>query len=386
MNVDPAGDGGRGDGMASGDGTGGLVAPRARHEWRKLALIAASLVTLAAAHVFSDPMQHDLHTYLFKATYLPLIFAALWFHVRGGLVASGLMSAFSLVHYVAQLSSHPHHTLEAVLVDVCLYNVVAFTTGGLAQRRDQALARAEAQARELERNARALLMAEEAVRRGERLRALGELAAGMAHEIRNPLSGIRGAAEVLRKPDTRPEAREEFGKLHDEEVTRLDRVVSNFLDFARPPAAETAPVRPAEVVDAVLLLLGGDARRHGVATENAVPRDVKVRADPALLRQILLNLCLNAVQAQERRGGVVRVSASKDDGRVNLDVEDRGPGVAAGLRGRLFDPYVTGREGGSGLGLPIAVRLAESMSGTVELVRTGDDGSAFRVALPAGDG
>ena len=108
-----------------------------------------------------------------------------------------------------------------------------------------------------------------------------------------------------------------------------------------------------------------------------------IDGDPAQLGQVLLNLCLNAVQSQTS-GGVVRVTATRDGDRVLLDVADRGPGVAADLRERLFDPYVTGRDGGSGLGLPIAARLAETMSGRVELARTGADGSVFRVMLPAG--
>jgi signal transduction histidine kinase len=347
----------------------------------KLALVIGSLLVIALLHVFSDPTQHDFHDYLFKVTILPLILAGLWFHAGGALAASCCMTTFSLVHYFLQLQQH--HSLTTVVRDVVLYNIVAFTTGLLAQRRDQALARAEAQAHELEQNARALLSAEEAMRRSERLRALGELAAGMAHEIRNPLGGIRGAAEVLVKPETTPAARAEFGKLLDDEVARLDRVVANFLDFARPPAAEIARVRPAEVVDAVFLLIAGTARANGVSTENAVARDVEVRADADLLRQILLNLCLNAVQAQTS-GGVVRVAATRDGDRVLLDIGDRGPGVAADLRERLFDPYVTGRDGGSGLGLPIAARLAETMSGRVELARTGADGSVFRVTVPSG--
>lgn len=352
----------------------------AQERWGKLALVTGSLLLIALLHVLSDPMQHDFHDFLFKVTFLPLIVAGLWFHVGGALAASACMTTFSLVHWMFQLSGHHH--LESVVKDIVLYNIVAFTTGALAQRRDQALARAESQARELEANARSLLSAEEAMRRSERLRALGELAAGMAHEIRNPLGGIRGAAEVLVKPETKPDARAEFGKLLDDEVGRLDRVVANFLDFARPPAAEVARVRPAEVVDAVFLLLAGEARSRGVATENAVARDVAVRADADLLRQVLLNLCLNAVQAQPGGGGV-RVAASREGDRVLLDVEDRGPGVAPELRGRLFDPYVTGRAGGSGLGLPIASRLAETMSGRVELLRTGETGSVFRVTLPA---
>ena len=347
----------------------------------KLALVTGCLLVIAALHVFSDPMEHDFHNFLFKVTYVPLVLAGWWFHLRGGLVASGVMSVFSLTHYFVQLSGH--HTIGSVVADLCLYFIVAVTTGLLSQRRDHALARAEAQARELEQNARALLSAEEAMRRSERLRALGELAAGMAHEIRNPLGGIRGAAEVLVKPGTKPEARAEFGKLLEDEVARLDRVVANFLDFARPPAAEIAHVRPADVVDAVFLLIAGTARANGVATENAVARDIEVRGDADLLRQILLNLCLNAVQAQPD-GGVVRVTATRDGDRVLLDIADRGPGVTPDLRDRLFDPYVTGRDGGSGLGLPIASRLAETMSGSVVVARTGADGSVFRVTVPSG--
>jgi signal transduction histidine kinase len=345
--------------------------------------VAGSLASIAAFHVLTDPMDHDVHAFLFKVTYLPLVFAGWWFHVRGALITSAVMSVFALTHYFTQLAGHSmHHPLWSVVADVCLYVVVALTTGLLAQRRDQALARAEAQAREIEANARALLQAEEAMRRSERLRALGELAAGMAHEIRNPLGGIRGAAEVLVKPETKPAARAEFGKLLDDEVTRLDRVVGNFLDFARQPAVEVARVQPAGVVDAVFLLLAGEARGRGVTMESAVARDVEVSADADLLRQILLNLCLNAVQAQSGEG-LVRVAASRDGDRVFLDVLDGGPGVAADLRERLFDPYVTGRVGGSGLGLPIASRLAETMSGRVELLRTGETGSVFRVTLPA---
>jgi signal transduction histidine kinase len=354
----------------------------ARESGGKLAIVTGSLVVIAMFHLFSDPMEHEFHDFLFKVTFLPLILAGLWFHVAGAVAASFSMATFSLVHWFAQLQEH--HSGTTVVRDVVLYHVVAITTGVLAQRRDQALARSEAQARELERNARALLQAEEAMRRSERLRALGELAAGMAHEIRNPLGGIRGAAEVLVKPETKPEARAEFGKLLDDEVTRLDRVVANFLDFAKPPAAEIARVRAAEVVDAVFLLISGTARAAGVTTENAVARDVEVRADADLLRQILLNLCLNAVQAQSHGGGVVRIAATRDGDRVVLDVGDRGPGVAPELRERLFDPYVSGRPGGSGLGLPIAARLAETMSGSVALARTGAEGSVFRVTIPSG--
>lgn len=347
----------------------------------RLTVVVVGLVLLTLGHVLVPPAEHEVHALLFNAGFLPLILAGLWFQVRGALIASVLTSAMSLAHLFGQLAPDhaPGHWSTVGLV--LLYNVVAVTTGALSQRRNQAVARAEAHARAVEANARALLQAEESMARSERLRSLGELSAGLAHEIRNPLGGIRGAAEVLAKSGTPPEAREEFARLMEDEVVRLDRVVRNFLQFARPGTAGVARVRPAEVVDAVFLLVRSDARHQGIVLENAVPEELVLRADADRLRQILLNLVMNAVQAQDA-GGRVRVAAGREGEVARIDVVDSGSGVPDAIRGRIFDPFVTTRAEGSGLGLAIAHRLAASMNGSVELASTGPSGSVFRLTLP----
>jgi signal transduction histidine kinase len=346
----------------------------------RAAAVALSLAALTAAHYLTPHHAISVHDLLFKVTFLPLIVAGLWFRPRTALAFSAATSAAYLVHVFLDLAHAGHGSLW--VGDVVLYNVVALVTSILSQRRADALARMQAQARQLEENTRALLTAEETIRRTERLRSVGELASGMAHEIRNPLSGVRGAAEVLAKEDTAPAARREFAHLLEEEVARLDKVVRNFLDFARPPRAEAASVPVKDVVSAVLLLVVGEARSRDVLLDDLSPPALAARADADLLRQVLLNVVLNALQAQPR-GGRVRVTASSADGSVRIDVEDAGPGVPDALRRTLFDPYVSGREGGTGLGLAVASRLMETMQGSIALAATGPQGSTFRLTLPA---
>ncbi len=350
-----------------------------RSDARHHAIIAIMIATLTAFHFATDVHAVAVHDLLFKATFVPLILAGLWFPPRPALTWSALTSVVYFWHLFGGLSGHAHNTLW--VGDIVLYNVVTAVTSVLSQRSANALAQARRHSRDLETNARALLRAEETLRRGERLRAMGELAAGMAHEIRNPLSGIQGAAEVLRREDSPREVAEEFGALLESEVARLDSVVANFLEFARPPKPDVSSVALHDLTAAVFLLLRPEAKRREIVCENAVAPDVVVRADESLLRQILLNLMLNAVQVQSD-GGLIRVSARIETERVVVDVEDRGPGVPTEMRDSLFDAYVTGRSEGTGLGLAVAVRLATSMRGSLEVASTGASGSTFRVVLP----
>ena len=356
------------------DGTGATAS--VRHH----VAIAVILAALTSFHFATDAHAVGIHDLLFKATFIPLILAGLWFNPRVAVLWSALTSAVYLLHVFGDLSGHGHDVLW--LGDIVLYNVVTLVTSVLSQRRTEALSQARRHAREHEENARALLRAEETLRQTDRLRAVGELAAGMAHEIRNPLGGIQGAAEVLRREGTPQAVADEFWTLLQSEIKRLDDVVANFLQFARPPRPEVSSVAVRELVAAVFLLLRPETMRCKIECRNEVPEGMAVRADEALLRQILLNLCLNAVQVQPH-GGELVVTTDVCDSRVHLDVADHGSGVPERLRDTLFDAYVTGRSEGTGLGLAVAVRLASSMGGSLELVRTDDTGSRFRVDLPA---
>ena len=221
---------------------------------------------------------------------------------------------------------------------------------------------------------------QEQVRRDERLTALGNLAAGVAHEIRNPLSSIKGFATYL------------AGKVHGadrdaaramvQETDRLNRVVTELLEFARPTQMRRTDVDVNQAVERVLRLVRADAEAKGVSVvftpDSGLPM---ARLDSERLSQALLNLFLNAVQAMER-GGVLRVEAGMNGARLVLRVADTGCGIAPDLLPDIFNPYVTTKPSGTGLGLAIVHRIVEAHDGEIAVQSHVGQGTVFTLSLP----
>ncbi len=232
----------------------------------------------------------------------------------------------------------------------------------------------------------------EARKERERLAALGEMAAGLAHEIRNPLGAMKGAVQVLRPGAAQmDEQTREFLDIILEEVDRLNRVVTQFLTYSRPFKGEMAPVDLPEVVATTLRLVPDNARNRITVLDE--PPDLPlVRGDADALRQVVLNLVLNALdaigEAEEgtitislsvRRRGLLRADA------MALNVCDNGPGLSAQTMTNLFVPFHTTKSGGTGLGLPISQRIVQRHQGAIEVGRSNEDGARFTVLLPIVD-
>jgi signal transduction histidine kinase len=221
-----------------------------------------------------------------------------------------------------------------------------------------------------------------------RLAALGQMAAGLAHEVKNPLSAIKGAAQLLGEPpkgQTLDEASSEFVAIILEEVDRLDRVVASVLNYARPSQGDPGPIDVNAVVDQTLRLLSSD-RDGGCEYETALGTGLpSVRADADQLRQVLLNLIRNAAQAMGGRGTITittRSRAESADRSVEIAVTDRGPGITPEVRPHLFVPFFTTRAQGTGLGLAISERIVQEMGGRIEVLTAVGAGSTFSVQLP----
>jgi signal transduction histidine kinase len=228
----------------------------------------------------------------------------------------------------------------------------------------------------------------------DRLTVLGQMAAGLAHEIKNPLGAIKGAAQLL--GDARaggrlgPSEREFLGIIL-EEVERLDRVVGSVLDYARPSKGDVGSVDVNAVVKRTLKLLSSDRAEVSDARMDLDPALPPVRADAEQLRQVLINLIRNAVQAMGTTGAVyvstrARVerhpAGGSDSTWVEIAVRDEGPGIAPQVMKNLFVPFVTTKERGTGLGLAISQRVVAEMGGRIDAVSRPGMGSTFTVLLP----
>lgn len=245
----------------------------------------------------------------------------------------------------------------------------------------QAVANVVATAMERHRNEERLR--ERQMVRAEQMAAIGQVAAGVAHELRNPLTSIKGLVQVnLREADARGLPAEDL-RVIEHEVRRMERTLQTFLDFARPPRPDRHRLDPAEVVDRVVALVGGRARKQGVALRFLRPDGPgRVDGDQDQLQQLVLNLVLNALDAMPNGGAVEVELRPPRDGYVELLVRDTGAGIAPLILPKVFETFVSNKETGLGLGLPVSRRIAEDHGGSLTAYNLPAGGACFALRLP----
>ena len=226
----------------------------------------------------------------------------------------------------------------------------------------------------------------------DRLAALGEMAAGLAHEIRNPLGSIKASAQYLTETSGLPEDGAEFLDIIVDEVDRLNRVVSSFLDYARPAHSDPEPIHVNAAVELTLQFLRPECDSVDVTLHVAMAQDLpRVRIDIEHLRQVLINLVQNAVQAMTSGGDIFVETLIQESYRlgdrarrwVQISVRDTGPGIAPGLLANLFVPFVTTKQQGTGLGLAISQRIISEAGGRIGVRSREGVGTTFVILLPA---
>ena len=362
----------------------GMKKRRSVLPWVALAMIAA----ITAGHYGTDMGEVAFHNVYRRLYYLPIVLAAFASGLRGGLLAAGVATLGYLPH--AFFMEHHHDPAPAVdkVLEIVLYGAVGGLTGWLVERQRRVQ-------RALEQSLEQRAQLEGQLVRAGKLSAMGELLAGLAHELRNPLASIMGAAEALAAEFDEGHRKHRLARLQLEEIERLDRVVSGFLAFARvtPPVRE--PLHLERLVQEVEELARHRTRGLEVRWRVEVDQSLQVQADEDQLRQVILNLVLNALQALEEAGAVdgqrpeiAFVTGRREVGGVDhlcLGVQDNGPGVDPASRESIFDPYVTTRATGTGLGLSISSRIVESHGGFLD-VESEPGRTIFWVCLPEQDG
>ncbi|MFZ1700961.1 MAG: ATP-binding protein [Pyrinomonadaceae bacterium] len=343
--------------------------------------IGATIILVTVLHFLTPVDLIVWHEIFQRLYYPPIIAAALLFGMRGGLAASIFTTVVYSPHvFFHWQEGHFDYSINQY-AEIVIFNLVGGIMGALGDRLRRARERAESNAEQRRQAYEELQNTFQQLLQVEKLSSLGELSAGIVHEVRNPLASIKGAIEILEDELDADSPRREFAELAVREIERLDRLVGEFLNFARPAklAIELSDVN--KVVESVATLIENQAFSKGVSIEKHLNGKLpKILIDAEQIRQVLLNLAINALQAVNESGRIVFKTNVKD-GFCLVTVLDSGQGIRGEDLPKIFDPFFTTKEKGVGLGLSIAHRIIDGHHGKLS-ARVVKNGTVFEIALP----
>jgi signal transduction histidine kinase len=349
-----------------------------------IVLLKIALATLLIDHTG----ELSINSSYYPIYYLPVVTAAEYFSPLGTLLWTALASAAYCSYLYPALQEYeiPPEAYGLLAIRILFFFLAGMVVNRFVVENRRQIKRYQELAETLAETNRRLEKAQEDARRSERLAALGQMSAGLAHEIRNPLGVIKGSAEMLQQKldRTNPLASELAGYISSE-TNRLSALVTHFLDFARPLHPELVPQQVTPVLDLALgaVLRAHSESKHKINVEKDYQPDLPpVPLDESLCEQAFVNLIENAFDAMGDAGGTLRVSIARTNGEqdgVEVRIEDSGPGIPEDLREQIFNPFVTTKKTGVGLGLSIVSRIIDGHHGSIR-IESGNDGNGLRGA------
>ncbi len=319
---------------------------------------------LVLEHIFGhSSWVHAIHG---RFCYIPIAVAAAWFGLRGGLIAAASISILVLP-YILSGSAHSGN-LSGEFVELFFYFAIAILAGALIDREIRIRRKHDQAQLQLERT--------------HKLSMVGQLAAGVAHEIKNPLASIKGAVEILVDESTPPQDRAEFKDIAVKEIKRMDRTIGEFLDFARPKEIRFDKVDMSALVNTAARQLEAQFGDKGVSIKVSPGGAVFISGDYEKMHQLLLNLFLNAAEASES-GSIIEASVSQgSDEKVVLSVRDFGRGIEPAQLEKIFEPFYTTKATGTGLGLAVVKSIIEKHGGNIKVASRPGEGTTISIILP----
>lgn len=336
-------------------------------------LIALNLSIVTYLHHTTQPGLHQLHDIARHLYFLPVTHAALVFGIQGG-ISTSLAAALLFAPYIIwQWDDFPQDIMNDLMV-VLIFSAVAVITGWAIDRVRHARAELADSLHKLETQGADL-------RRAERLSALGTLAGGLAHEIRNPVGIIRAAAQLL-EADL-PTKNSNLAVIQ-EETTRVEELVQALLNYGHEYKLNQKVTQLSELFQAVQERIQPLSDTHQIQFVTEVGPEVPALfLDANLMEQTLVNLCINAIQAVGQEGHVsLQARVEKNSGaRVHISVADDGPGIPEEQQSKIFDPFYTTKEEGTGLGLSVAQRIVDEHMGRIWVESGTEPGARFIIEL-----
>ena len=344
-------------------------------------LVVGSIALITTAHCTTPIEMTSFHVIFQRLYYLPIFAAAYWCGRRGAVLASVLSAASYLPHIITDWVGHLPYQ-ETQYAELFMFLLVGLVVGNLVEAEKRQRQRQERTSRELAEAYRQLQESFEQLQQASRLSALGQLSAGLAHEIKNPLASVSGSLDIIASDFPPEHSKREFIDIIQKELGRLNKVLVEFLQFARTPQPDRHACDLREVVDSLQVLCSQEASRQGVSIQVSYPNDLpEILVDSSQIQQALLNVVLNGIQAMET-GGRLFIQVERKAETIQIRIQDEGSGIPPEHRSSIFDPFFTTKERGTGLGMSIAHRLVHGHGGDIRLLDNGIPGTTFLVELP----
>ena len=344
--------------------------------WLRVGTLALSILGITVLRGLLPDSQTWWRSVVQQLYILPVIVGAVYFGWRGGLSAAAFVGV-CCTHLVFMRA--PYEGESSQLIN---FTLAGIATGILADGERKHKKALEKTTVELQRVYRELQENFERMKRSERLYAIGQMSAGLAHEIRNPLASIEGAAGILQEESCAGSRGREFLEIIQKESRRLNRMLTNFLEFARPRPPQYQSVDVGQILDSVMGLAAHAIGKKALTLRKVLPPSIPaLECDPEQLKQVILNLTLNAIHAMPEEGEIL-LSACRQDGKMIIDVKDQGCGLNPEHLDHIFDPFFTTKEEGTGLGLPVAHQIVTQHGGVLAAKNNSDKGMTFSIILP----
>lgn len=351
--------------------------------------IGALILAISVLHYTTPTTSWQFHLVYMQAYFIPIILAAFLFGVKGGLGSALIISLIYLPHIMLQWGGLVENNLMRFL-QIVLFNVLGYVTGLKAQGEKEekekyqaAAAKLEKSLQELQAKSEQIFEMEQQLRASERLSAIGELTASLAHEVRNPLGSIRGAVEIIRDAVPEEIKKLEFFDILIQDTKRLNEVVENYLSYAKKQTHHIRTYDLIEIISNIKLMIGARIRKSGIELKTqTAEKTLPLKGDPNNIWQALMNVILNAVQFMPH-GGEINLSAEKtNDQFIRICIRDQGTGIEPQNLTKIFDSFYTTRKEGSGLGLAIVKRLADENNWKIEIDSKPGFGTEFVFYIP----
>jgi signal transduction histidine kinase len=358
---------------------------------RKILFAALVVITIIVGglHHFTPWEYVFFHDTYRRLAYFPIVLGALYFGVTGGLVMA-LLSSVAFIPHLIMFSGHGFDAYLSEFTEILLYISAGLIVGVITRKETLLRMKYKTLSEKLEKSydrlhkeTEQLIEAEERLALSQKMSELGRLSASLAHEIKNPLSSIRGTAEILLDDFPPDHPKHEFAVILLKETTRLNTTVEDILNYAREQKGRVEPTEPlSAVIRRTITLLDQKLRSKSIqCVEVGIDQGNTVMVAGNRLGQVFLNILLNAMDAVSV-GGKIIVSVLKEQDGCHVAIEDNGAGLLDEEKKKIFEPFYSKKEEGTGLGLLISRKIIGSYGGTIEVADAPGGGAVFTVFIP----